>query len=954
MEINNRIGRNNGKTNLVEYMVEATEVVSKEKVMDIQETQEGRRLVETQQGKAPWRKWGPYLSERQWGTVREDYSANGDAWNFTTHDQSRSRAYRWGEDGIAGISDAEQRLCFALAFWNGEDPILKERLFGLTNTEGNHGEDVKEYYFYLDNTPTHSYMKCLYKYPQRAFPYSDLINENARRKANPTSLEYELLDTNSFAENAYFDILVEYVKNTPEDILIQVSVTNRGAAPKTLHLLPTLWFRNTWSWFPPAPKPQLHPAPSNTADYQIIDASSAESSFGHYRLFCEKAQEVLYTENDTNNVRFGWGTNASPYVKDAFHQYIVHEQKEAVNPGQTGTKAAAHYVLSIAASETQVVRLRLSQDGATSAPFNADFAQIFTTRKSEADEFYQAVAPFQLSDDMRNIQRQAFAGMLWCKQFYYYNVKAWLDGDPVGPPPPASRKHGRNHLWTHVAAREIFSMPDSWEYPWFAAWDLAFHTIPLSLIDPDFAKRQLLLLTREWYMHPNGQVPAYEWSFDDANPPIQAWAAWRVYKIEQKMYGRADREFLERIFQQLLFYFTWWLNRKDLQGNNLFQGGFLGLDNIGPFNRSQLPPSVGGYLDQSDGTSWMGMYCLNMFKIAVELATQDDTYELMASKFFQQFLAIADAMNGVGGDGEHLWDEDDGFFYDVLHLNPEKQANGEEFISLKVRSVAGLVPLFAIEAIDQRLLQAGADEMATLKRRVDWAREARPDLMQNYYISVLPTSTEFMHGMMLSLVQPERLKRILQRMLDENELLSPHGVRSVSKYHALHPFVVPGIRDENGQPYQVDYEPAESQVPDFGGNSNWRGPVWFPVNYLLIESLQRFHRYLGDDFKVECPTGSGKLMTLWEVATELSQRLMSIFTRDTTGRRPVYGGAQTFQQDPQWNNLILFYEYFHGENGAGLGASHQTGWTGVMAKLIQQWGEYTSQGRGPGDSMDEG
>ena len=920
--------------------------------MAMQETQEGQRLADTQQGKAPWRKWGPYLSERQWGTVREDYSANGDAWNFTTHDQSRSRAYRWGEDGIAGISDAEQRLCFALAFWNGEDPILKERLFGLTNTEGNHGEDVKEYYFYLDNTPTHSYMKCLYKYTQRAFPYADLVDENERRKADPASFEYELLDTSSFTDNTYFDILVEYAKNTSEDILIQVSITNRGSAPKTLHLLPTLWLRNTWSWFPSAPKPQLQGISSNSPDYQIIAVSSPESKFGHYHLFCEHAQEVLYTENNTNNARFGWGENESPYVKDAFDQYIIHGQKDAVNPKQTGTKAAAHYTLAIAAGETQVVRLRLSQDGAAVDPFNTDFARIFTERRKEADEFYQAVTPFQLGEDMRNIQRQAFAGMLWCKQFYYYNVKEWLDGDPVGPPPPASRKQGRNYQWTHVAAREIFSMPDTWEYPWFAAWDLAFHTIPLSLIDPDFAKRQLLLLTREWYMHPNGQLPAYEWSFDDANPPIQAWAAWRVYKIEQKMYGKGDREFLERIFQQLLFYFTWWLNRKDLQGNNLFQGGFLGLDNIGPFNRSQLPPSVGGYLDQSDGTSWMGMYCLNMFKIAVELATQDDTYELMASKFFQQFLAIADAMNGVGGEGEHLWDETDGFFYDVLHLSPSKLINGEKFVSLKVRSIAGLVPLFAIEAVDQKLLQAGAAEMEALKRRVDWARQARPDLMHNYYISVIPTDTEFMHGLLLSLVQPERLKRILQKMLDENELLSPHGIRSVSKYHEQHPFMVPGVTDENGQPYRVDYEPAESRVHDFGGNSNWRGPVWFPMNYLLIESLQKFHRYLGDDFKVECPTGSGKLMTLWEVATELSQRLISIFARDTTGKRPVYGGTETLQQDPQWRDLILFYEYFNGENGAGLGASHQTGWTGVVAKLIQQWGEYAGQGRNPADSTD--
>ncbi|GAC1473706.1 MAG: glucosidase [Ktedonobacteraceae bacterium] len=920
--------------------------------MTIQETQEGQRLAEANQGKATWRAWGSYLSERQWGTVREDYSEGGDAWNYVTHDDARSRAYRWGEDGIAGISDDKQRLCFALALWNGEDPILKERLFGLTNTQGNHGEDVKEYYFYLDNTPTHSYMKCLYKYSQRAFPYADLIAENERRKADPASFEYELLDTGVFANNAYFDVLVEYAKATPDDVLIQVSVTNRGHEQKSLHVLPTLWFRNTWSWFPAASRPQLQAiASSAPASYQVVDVSSPESDFGHYRLYCEHADEVLYTENDTNNARFGWGANASPYVKDGFHQYIVHNQKEAVNPQQMGTKAAAHYVLHVAAGETQIVRLRLCQNSPAD-PFNADFAAIFAARRREADEFYQAVAPFQMSEDMRNIQRQAFAGMLWCKQFYYYNVKEWLEGDPAGPPPPAAHKRGRNHQWTHLSAREILSMPDTWEYPWFAAWDLAFHTIPLSLIDPDFARHQLLLLTREWYIHPNGQVPAYEWSFDDANPPIQAWAAWRIYKIEEKMYGQGDREFLERIFQQLLFYYTWWLNRKDLQGNNLFQGGFLGLDNIGPFNRSHLPSTFGGYLDQSDGTSWMGMYCLNMFKIAVELAIQDSTYEIMASKFFLQFLSITDAMNGVGGEGEHLWDETDGFFYDVLHLGSGRRIDGQEFVSLKIRSIAGLVPLFAIEAIDQKLLQSGTDQLTALMKRVDWARQARPDLLQNYYINVIPTNAQFMHGTVLSLVKPDRLKRILQKMLDENELLSPHGIRSVSKYHEQHPFVVPGVSDENGQPYRLDYEPAESRVHDFGGNSNWRGPVWFPMNYLLIESLQKFHRYLGDDFKVECPTGSGKFMTLWEVATELSQRLISIFSRDATGKRPVYGGIQTFQEDPEWRDLVLFYEYFHGENGAGLGASHQTGWTGVVAKLIQQWSEYAGQGRGPGDPTD--
>ncbi len=919
--------------------------------MTIQETREGQRLAAVQQENVPWRKWGPYLSERQWGTVREDYSPDGDAWNFFTHDDARSRAYRWGEDGIAGISDEVQRLCFAFAFWNGEDSILKERLFGLTNSEGNHGEDIKEYHFYLDNTPTHSYMKCLYKYTQRAFPYEDLRDENGRRKADPASFEYELLDTGSFADNAYFDILVEYAKNTPDDILIQVSVTNRGSAAKPLHLLPTLWFRNTWSWFPPTTRPQLQIVAANDPAYQVIDASCPENGFAHHYLYCEQPQELLFTENNTDNVRFGWGANESPYVKDAFDRYIVQGQKEAVNPKQIGTKSAAHYVLAIPAGATRVVRLRLSQEASTD-PFNADFARIFAARRHEADEFYQAVTPFPLSDDMRNVQRQAFAGMLWSKQFYYYNVKEWLEGDPVGPPPPAARKRGRNSQWTHLAAREILSMPDTWEYPWFAAWDLAFHTIPLALIDPGFAKRQLLLLTREWYMHPKGQVPAYEWSFEDANPPIQAWAAWRVYKIEEKMYGHADREFLERIFQQLLFYFTWWLNRKDLQGNNLFQGGFLGLDNIGPFNRSRLPTDIGGYLDQSDGTSWMGMYCLNMFKIAVELAMQDDTYELMASKFFLYFLSIADAMNGVGGNGEHLWDETDGFFYDVLHLSPDKRIDGQEFISLKARSIAGLVPICAIEAFDQKLLHPGANELSALRNRFDWARRERPDLMHNYYIAVIPTNTQFIDGMLLSLVKPDRLKRILQKMLDENELLSPHGIRSVSKYHEQHPFIVPGFVDENGQPYRVDYEPAESRVHDFGGNSNWRGPVWFPMNYLLVESLQKFHRYLGDDFKVECPTGSGHMMTLWEVASELSRRLIGIFTRDDAGKRPVYGGSETFQQDPQWRDLILFYEYFNGENGAGLGASHQTGWTGVVAKLIQQWGEYAGQGRSPADCTD--
>jgi len=911
--------------------------------MKLSDTQEGKRLVATQQQKMPWRRWGPYLSERQWGTVREDYSTNGDAWNYFPHDVARSRTYRWGEDGIAGISDDMQRLCFALALWNGEDDILKERMFGLTNSQGNHGEDVKEYYFYLYNTPTHSSMSYLYKYPQRKFPYTNLIDENGRRKADPGSFEYELLDTGSFVDDAYFDVLIEYAKNSPEDMLIQISATNRGPARKTLHLLPTLWFRNTWSWSPSTSRPSLSVQASTITGCQVIQASSLDEEFGTRWLYCEKPQETLFTENETDTARFGWGANVPPYVKDAFDCYVVRGQKEAVNPEHVGTKAAAYYLLHCDSGETQVVRLRLSNADHLPNPFDANFGTIFATRKQEADEFYEAVTPFPLSEDMRTIQRQAFAGLLWNKQFYYYHVQEWLDGDPAEPAPPEQRKAGRNHDWTNVYVQEIFSMPDAWEYPWFAAWDLAFHTIPLALIDPEFAKQQLLLLTREWYMSPNGQLPAYEWSFDDANPPIQAWAAWQVYKIEERMYGRADRAFLERIFQQLLLYFTWWLNRKDRAGNNLFQGGFLGLDNIGPFNRSTLPSAISGYVDQADGTSWMGMYCLNMMRIAVELAISDAVYQEMASKFFQHFLAIADAMNRIGGDGEHLWDDTDGFFYDVLHLTGDKRIDGKRFISLKVRSVVGLIPLFAVEAIDEKLLQAGSEELTELKTRVNRAMQHYPDLMQHDYISVMPTNKQFMQGLLISLLKPERLKRILQKMLDESEFLSPHGIRSVSKFHEEHPLIVPGMTKEHGEPYEVDYEPAESRSPLFGGNSNWRGPVWFPMNYLIIESLQKFHRYLGDSFTVECPTGSGKQMTLREVAMELSQRLIGIFLRDSTGRRPVYGGTQMFQENPNWRDLILFHEYFHGENGAGLGASHQTGWTGLVAELIQQRAEYVGQ-----------
>jgi hypothetical protein len=920
------------------------------KVMtQIQETQEGKRLAEDLNKTKYWKRWGSYLSDRQWGTVREDYSADGDAWEYFPHDQARKRAYRWGEDGIAGICDNHQSLCFAIALWNGEDDILKERLFGLTNKEGNHGEDVKEYYFYLDNTPTHSYMKCLYKYPQNKFPYADLVAENGRRKSNPWSSEYELLDTGSFTNDRYFDVFVEYAKNSPEDILIQISVVNRGPERKTLHLLPTLWFRNTWSWDPNSVKPSLKAKGVDSSEFKVVEASSPDQDFGTRWLYCQGPQEVLYAENETNKGALGWGANASPYVKDAFEQYVLHGRKEAVDPQQSGTKAAAYYRLDLGAGETKTVRLRLSDGGTLATPFGQEFATIFEDRKREADEFYQAVTPFPLSEEMRSVQRQAFAGLLWCKQFYYYVVKEWLDGDPVGPPPPEQRKSGRNHEWIHLYNEDILSMPDTWEYPWFAAWDLAFHTISLVLIDPEFAKRQLSLLTREWYLSPEGQIPAYEWAFNDVNPPVHAWAVWRVYKIEEKMYGHADREFLEQEFQKLIFYFTWWVNRKDAEGNNIFQGGFLGLDNIGPFNRSTVPTDIGGYVDQSDGTSWMGMYCLNMLRIALELAIQDSTYEEMASKFFQHFLYIADALNQMGGEEADLWNEQDGFYYDLLHLTEGRRIDGQEFIPLKVRSVVGLIPLFAVESIDLKFLQSA--DLADFKKRFDWFLQNRPELTQHENIAVIDADTEFMQGKLLSLVKPDkenpskdRLRRILQKMLKETEFLSPHGIRSVSKFHEQNPYI---LRVSDGQEYEVAYAPAESRTGDFGGNSNWRGPVWFPVNFLIIESLQKFHRYLGDDYKVDCPTDSGKQMTLWEVATELSNRLIHIFLRDGTGKRPVYGGTTTFQENPDWRDLILFYEYFHGDNGAGLGASHQTGWTGLVAKLIQQWGEYAAQDRTP-------
>jgi Glycosyl hydrolase family 63 C-terminal domain len=890
-------------------------------------TAEEKRLEEARNHQAHWKKWGPYLSDRQWGTVREDYSATGEAWDYFSHDQARSRAYRWGEDGLAGISDNHQRLCFAIALWNEEDPILKERLFGLTGSQGNHGEDVKEYYFYLDNTPTHSYMKFLYKYPQAEFPYAWLVEENQRRGRQ--ELEFELLDTGIFDGDRYFDILVEYAKASPEDILVKISITNRAAEAKTLHLLPTLWFRNTWSWVRDAKKPFL-----KQVGESIIEATHPDLE--PFYLYCHSYKgsnpSLLFTENETNYQRLFGAENISPYVKDGLNNYIVNGQMDAVNPERIGTKAAAHYILAVEAGETQTIQLRLSrnilENSSTDKPtFGEEFSHIFQTCQQEADEFYHRITAPSLSEDERNIQRQALAGMLWSKQYYHYAIDEWLNGDPATPNPPQERKKGRNHEWIHLHNDDILSMPDKWEYPWFAAWDLAFHAIALAMVDPDFAKRQLDLMTREWYMHPNGQIPAYEWAFGDVNPPVHAWATWRVYKIEQEMYGRSDRAFLERVFQKLLLNFTWWVNRKDAEGNNVFEGGFLGLDNIGVFDRS-APLPTGGYIEQADGTSWMGMYCLNLLQIALELALENPVYEDIATKFFEHFLYIAKAMNHLGEDGVQLWDEDDGFFYDALHL-PDGQ-----HIPLKVRSMVGLIPLFAITPLEPEVL----NKLPNFKKRLEWFISNRPDLKRN--VACMETRGIGARRLLaLCYVTPNRynpddkFRRILTKLLDESEFFSDYGIRALSKYHAAHPYIF----NANGQEYRVDYEPAESSTGLFGGNSNWRGPIWMPVNYLLIESLEQFYHYLGDDFKIECPTGSGNWMNLREVAQEISQRLMRIFRKDASGRRPVYGNSNKFQTDPHWRDSILFHEYFHGDNGAGIGASHQTGWTGLVANLMRQF-----------------
>ncbi|GMW05216.1 MAG: glucosidase [Gammaproteobacteria bacterium] len=872
-------------------------------------TTEERRLREARDRKVPWRKWGPYLSERQWGTVREDYSQTGNAWDYFSHDQARSRAYRWGEDGLAGISDDRQLLCFALALWNGRDPILKERLFGLTNGEGNHGEDVKEYYFYLDSTPSHSYMKYLFKYPQRAYPYDDLVSTNRRR--NRSECEYELLDTGVFDDDCYFDVFVEYAKCTPEDVLIRLTVFNRGPEASTLHLLPSLWFRNTWSWSRiPSARPHLR-----AVDDRMIVAAHHE--LGERYFYCDRAVPWLFTENETNSERLFRVPNASPYVKDAINNYIVHGQREAVNPARTGTKAAAHYELAIAARSAQVVELRLG-DRRRSSPadaFGAEFDSVFASRLREADEFYADLIPASLSEDSRRITRQAFAGMLWSKQFYNYPVRDWME-EEILPPDCQRRVPARNKDWFFLESADILSMPDKWEYPWFAAWDLAFHCMVLARVDVDFAKDQLRLMTNQVYLHPNGQIPAYEWNFSDVNPPVHCKAVWQIYMMDKSLRGTGDRAFLESMFHKLLMNFTWWVNRKDELGNNVFEGGFLGLDNIGVFDRS-APLPTGGTLEQADGTSWMAMFCLDMLTIAVELALENPIYEELACKFFEHFIYIAGAMDRIGIHNDELWDEEDGFYYDVLRLP------GGESTRIKVRSMVGLIPLFACASFGSSVLE----RLPRFQKRVAHFTELNAQLMTQ--ISS-PSEPGVAGRVLLSPVNRHKLTRILKIMLDPAEFLSPYGIRALSRHHKEHPYTF----TVGGHTHRVDYEPAESSTGLFGGNSNWRGPIWLPVNLLLIQSLRRMYPYYGDQFTVECPTGSGQHMNLWEVANEIARRVGDIFLRDAQGRRPVYGQAEKFQTDAHWRDLILFYEYFHGDNGAGIGASHQTGWTGLVAWLL--------------------
>ena len=886
----------------------------------MKKTAEHRRLEAHRERRANWKLWGPYLSDRAWGTVREDYSSEGDAWADFPHEHAASRAYRWNEDGLAGISDRNQHLCFALALWNGRDPILKERLFGLTGPQGNHGEDVKEYYFHLDNTPTHSYMKMLYRYPQAAFPYRELTEENARRGLEDP--EYELEHTGVFEDDRYFDLYVEYAKAAEDDLLIRITVKNRGPDPARCHVLPTLWFRNTWSWgYPEGPMGEVPGRPSlqrgqNRNGWVRIEAD--HPALGSYRLHAEGSPRLLFTENETNTARLFGSPNGCPYLKDAFHRLLVEGETSAVNPAERGTKAAAHYALAMAPGASASVRLRLGRPR-PSQPFHA-FARIFNQRAAEADEFHVAVQRPDLTPDACRVQRQALAGLLWSKQLYYFDVEQWLHGDPAGPPPPPSRGQVRNGGWDHLHNFDVLSMPDKWEYPWYATWDLAFHCIPLALVDPDFAKRQLTLLTREWYMHPNGQLAASEWNFSDVNPPVHAWAAWRVYTIDAGLQGRTDRAFLEGIFHKLLLNFTWWINRKDHDGRNVFQGGFLAVGNAGVFDRGTAL-AAGGRLDPADGTAWMGAYCLALLRIALELAREDPVYQDTATKFFEHFLRIGHAMTGGVRRGHGPWDEEDGFYYDALHLPDDR------VVPLRVRSMAGLLPLLAVDTLEPDLLAS----MPDFARRMEWFCANRPHLGGNPACVRSPGEGQ---RRLLALVPRDRLVRLLARMLDEEEFLSPYGLRSLSRYHAAHPCTF----QVNGQARAIHYAPAESDGGPSGGNANARGPVWFPTNYLIIESLQRFHHYYGSSLEVECPTGSGRWMTLDAVATELSRRLIRIFLRDAQGRRPVFGGSTRFQEDPRWRDLVPFHEYFQGDNGAGLGASHQTGWTALVAELIQQAG----------------
>ena len=879
-------------------------------------TAEAKRLTEDDTRQKNWKRWGPYLAERQWATVREDYSESGTCWDYFPHDHSRSRAYRWGEDGLMGISDRECRLCFALALWNEKDAILKERLYGLTGPEGNHGEDVKELYFYLDSTPTHSYLKGLYKYPQAAFPYAPIIEGNNRYGKNDP--EFELLDTGVFDGNRYFDVFAEYAKNSPNDIFIRITVANRGPDAATLHVLPTLWFRNTWSWGPIHEGCSTKPSISREKDNLL---SATHETLGRFFLDFSPAPngqlpEVLVTENETNLTRLYGSANASLYVKDAFHEFVIGGKRDAVNPTGHGTKAAPHYVLNVPAGKSQTIHLRLYRDDESpTKSLSKESNAIFSDRIQEADQFYASICPTQAVETERNVLRQGYAGLLWTKQFYHLVTEDWLNGDPACPPPPESRKQGRNHEWSHLFTSDILSVPDKWEYPWFAAWDLAFHMIPFAKIDGTFAKDQLSLLLREWYMHPNGQIPAYEFAFSDVNPPVHAWAAWRVYKISAKD-GQRDRQFLESVFQKLLLNFTWWVNRKDAHGKNLFAGGFLGLDNIGIFDRSK-PLPTGGSLQQADGTAWMAFYCTTMLSMALELAKDGDkirvAYEDMASKFFEHFVQITDAMNTLGGTG--LWDEEDGFYYDQIQFD-------HHLVSLKTRSMVGLLPLIAVEILEKDVIE----RLPGFNKRFSWFLKNHENLSRHISYG------EYGHThRLLAIPSRERLQRVLRYLLDENEFLSPHGIRSVSKIHHHHPYVF----RFGGEEHRVDYVPGESNTWLFGGNSNWRGPIWFPVNYLLVEALERYHHFYGDHLKVECPTGSGRMLNLKEVAAEIASRLVKIFLPDETGQRPCHGRDRRFSEDPDWRDLVLFHEYFHGETGQGLGANHQTGWTALVIRHIE-------------------